>query len=301
MSDAEDLQINWGPDAPRPEAEPLLHVYTDLDGRINAAADRQYFADYDAIDVGVAADQGLLVFDPDGDRRPLSLSRAGEYGGDIATATRVRQLVDGDDLAETIKVPIEERGDLLVADVGAVLADDEEQRDKEIAQQNTVTVDGSSNTDAEIDIAGDDLMADTHSSQPLVEYYLVDALARGEREFTSREIAAALDADVGSRQVGFALSRLMDAHESPLDVRKTDKLSDDGATIWRVEPSVALAAKLEADDGVDLESVLGEDVGSVQALAEVLDVEEGEARRRAMDAGVYTDLEDHVDRPGVER
>ncbi|SEO73028.1 hypothetical protein SAMN05216388_1017130 [Halorientalis persicus] len=303
MSDAEEIDINWGPDQPTPTDEPQANVYPDGDVRVNAAAGRQFF-DTDEVAVGAAPDAGLLVFDPDCERTDQTLQihrTADEDGGEISATSRTRQLLDLDTLEETLRVPIVERPDgLLVADVGAVLADgdDDDSPDAERAEQMRDAM-----GDA-VDAAGDDpddILAEYHTSQPLVEEFLVDALARGQREFVASEIADAMDEGLGSVTVGHALSALMDADDAPMAVAKTDKTGDNNATVWRVEPGVELAAKLEADAAVDLEGVLGEDVDSVQALAEALDIEEGEARRRAMDAGVYTGLQDHVDRPGVER
>lgn len=108
---------------------PLLSVYGDLGGHINAAADRRWFAGHEYVRFWGDADAGLLGLEPTTDPNDgyvLALSRKGEndYGGDISPKPILRDVfgLTPDDVTETTRIPLEWRDDhdppVALADLG---------------------------------------------------------------------------------------------------------------------------------------------------------------------------------------
>ncbi|MFW6434806.1 MAG: hypothetical protein ACOCY1_00350 [Halovenus sp.] len=330
MSDAE-LNIDWGPNYTRPSDEPMVAIYTDLDGRLNAAADRQWFGEFDQTDVGVDADKGLLVFDPGGDRQPITISREKEHGGDISIAARAKQIVD--ELDETIQVPLEERGEFIIADVGAVLDDagDVERPDVASDQPDSDDAPGEdagsepdpredSEPESESEEAVDEVSTDdgepeqteerdsAHATtQPKVEEYLFQAVRDGDRRFKAKKIAAELDG-VGSRAVASCMTQLREA-DVPVVVTKEESDDPSEGAWWVVTPE----AEVETEDGpavLDLSAYTNDLTklrvqNAITGATNVLDVQKNlslpreEVAEILQTLGLYADL--NAGRPAVKQ
>jgi len=309
MSRADSLDVEWyeSQTAHRSD-DPQLTVYTNLNGYINAAADREWFADFDAMDIGFVVDEGLLVFRPDDDGR-YSLSREANkgQGADVHVTSAIKHAWGDPGLKDTQKVPMREAGGHIVADLSELVFDDTaDHRVQEAVQTATadpVDTAGEDHEDTaaeESELPGGEL-SEYHTNAPLVEEYLVHAVRQGDRELASADIVEAVDGDLDGRAVGGALRQLKTADDAPVHVSKSEE-QDDGRAVWHVEPEVDLFDHNDdAADDVAATLQAADDVESVQALADALGVSTGQARARARDAGVYGDLQDRVQRPGVER
>jgi hypothetical protein len=314
-SDDASLDVEWyeSQTAHRTD-DPQLTIYTNLNGYINAAADRQYFEDYDDLDIGFVTDEYLLVLRPADDGR-YALSREDEKGkgADIHVTSAIKHAWGDPGLEETQQVPIREAGGHIVADLSDLVGDDGDDAsldqsddapdtpEAEADSENTVDV-TETDADSESALPGGEL-DEYHTSQPLVEEYLVHAVTQGDRQFTSGDIADAVDGDLGGRAVGATLRQLKTAETAPLHVTKSDERQN-GTAVWHIEPEVDLFDDAETDtEADDVAETLqaADDADSVQALANALEVSPGRARVRARDAGVYGDLDDNVPRPGVNR
>jgi hypothetical protein len=315
MSQTDDgLDVDWyESETAFRNDDPRLTVYSNLNGYINAAADRRWFEDYDELDIGFVADEGLLVLRPTEDGR-YSLSRESNkgQGADIHITSAIKHAWGVLDIEDTTRVPLHEEGGHIVADLSELLTEDDDQADDEdktagreddqADDEDDPATEAAASNKAESELPGGDLQ-EYHTNHPLVEEFLVHAVKQGDREVTSAAIVDAVDGDLDGRAVGGALRQLKNADDAPIHVSKGDE-KDDGSAIWRIEPEVDLF-----DEGSDTKEVddmartlqAADDVDSVQELADELDVSEGRARTLAMESGAYSDLTDNVDRPGVER
>jgi hypothetical protein len=148
MSDADNLSVQWVAPAGGPNREPQLTIYSNLNGYINACADETWFAEYEAVDLGVVPDENLLVFRGD-DHGQFSLSRNAEKNGaDVSITATLKRHWPGLELDETTYVDLVERGNLVVADLSPLLPVDDDQ-----SSQDPSTVDADDANDAEGDAA----------------------------------------------------------------------------------------------------------------------------------------------------
>lgn len=333
MSDAEGIDpdsVDWGSDGPRQIDEPALTVYPDLDSRINAAADRAFFEDVDQLDAGVDHDNGLLVLDPGGDRRPLTISREGGRGGDISTASRLASLLGDDAVEESQQVDLVERGEFIVADVSALdqsASDDdpdepvdktdsdgsepepepEPEGESDESVQESVD-DAAATDDTPEDGDTGEGSADGHATtQPAVEDYLFEAVRDGDRRFKSKKIAAELDG-VGSRAVASCMTQLREA-DVPVVVTKEESDDPSEGAWWVVTPE----AEVETDDGpavLDLSSYTNDlsklrVQNAITGATNVLDVQKNlslpreEVAEILQTLGLYADL--NAGRSAVEQ
>jgi len=310
--------IQWHPDPQRGGSSDLA-IYQTLDGRIGAAADREWFADAEAVEIGSDPDDGLLALRPAGsDDEPQlrTLSRDSEAGAEVALASHLKHAFGEEPfggIEETIHVDLEwdDEFGAAVADLSEHLdSDDESRADEPVAVE--VDVDADDIVDelgGESEVGTQDVydpsVPDVYqpiSDYPEVEQAIVGDVLAGARDFVSREVAAQFD-EVNGLKVGQLFGSLQDS-DAPLHIEKAGK-TDENRTIWHVEPEADLVA-MAPDDGdepdrdTELLEVI-ENIDSVQELATALDVTEGKARARAKDEGVYTDLRDNVSRPGTDR
>lgn len=307
MSDAEGFDIDWGPDSPRPGEEPAIHIYADLDGRINAVADRQFFEGHEQADVGVDHDAGLLVIDPGGDRQPLSISRAKQAGGDIATAARLRRLLNVDELEETVKVPLEERGGYVIGDVVSAVQESDNDAGETDDEAAGAESDSPDENESEPQSVGADLPFEPgYTSKPAVERVLAEKLTEYDSvTVKAAEVGAA--ADVNATWAGRAINEL-DESDAPVDVKREHHDDSGTTTLYHVSlhsqagrpESQADAAVPDPDDSPSVETVrdCAETVHSIQELADLLELSEAEARFEARNADVYGQLRDNVRRMG---
>jgi len=105
---------------------PQLAIYPDGSGRINAAADRRWFDDTDAVEFYVDAEGralGLARCSEPGDHAYAATRSGGRPGRDVALTNVLAHLgIAADDLDETVYVRLEHnpREGLLVGDLDAL-------------------------------------------------------------------------------------------------------------------------------------------------------------------------------------
>lgn len=313
-TDNQSLDIEWyeSQTAHRSD-DPQLTVYTNLNGYINAAADREWFADFDAMDIGFVVDEGLLVFRPGDDGR-YSLSREADkgQGADVHVTSAIKHAWGDPGLKDTQKVPMREAGGHIVADVSGLVfdddADDRVQEAVETANADPMEVADEVSEDTtppadENETDAHPLFGDTYTSCPDVEWAIAERLTSHDAvTVTASDLAE--EVETSAPWAGRALN---DLGESKAPVAIEREYHDDPAettqyhVTFRGERDDDASESDDAADDVAATLQAADDVESVQALADELDVSAGQARARARDAGVYGDLQDRVQRPGVER
>jgi hypothetical protein len=121
MSDAEELDVEWFDPHNTPQGEAKLTVYSNLNGYVNAVADRRWFEGCDQFDLGVVPDEDLIVFRSDDDGR-YRFCREGSAGADVSITAALKRHWPELSLEETARVPMRQRGDLVVADLAPLLS-----------------------------------------------------------------------------------------------------------------------------------------------------------------------------------
>lgn len=143
-------------------ATPRLSIYPNGDGRINAAADREFFQSVDAVTVYVDDEAHRLALVPGaGGQQPLTLTRSGKEGGDIAIKGSMRRAgVDPDRIEETEFVELEEEQLFddttgMVADLSDLVDDDGSQAtDAHAAESESGESSASENPDTAVEAEG---------------------------------------------------------------------------------------------------------------------------------------------------
>ena len=293
---------------------PALSIYSDGNARVNAKADRAFDRPPAAQVLIDPATQRLRLEPADpSEENAYSLARENEAGADVSLITPLTRLgVDIEQLEETHIVDVV-GGDALIADISSLLEDELE--DTALSDQNEEAEDETEDSkvkpesdpsEGELESQDDEIGPDLRA----VAEHILDAYEPGE-EWLSSDVAEHVD--IRSQYAGRLQSELSDLSVGP-NVEKVE--TDPGqASRWTLTdsgdedntPDESGDSFDEADDETDeeIEPTLNEvrtaakDIDTIQELAEELDVSEGMGRRRAMDAMVYTDLQDDIRRPGV--
>lgn len=271
----------FDPDAPRHD-EPQLTIYGHLSGYVNAAADYQWFADYDAVIFHVDREATRLAIEPaTAEEGDYSLSRERDtLGADLSTRyPLVNELgFDDDTLDDSVFVDLEwddDRG-WAVADLEPLLDDGSD-----------------GGTERSPNTGGDTTDSDDGTKW---------CGACGKMLTSARGVSVHHGkADDGD-------------HTGPADIRDEPPEDDEGddqdgksdPDIDEDEPVVrddadADAAVPDPEDSVSNETVrdCAEQVDTLSELGELLDVSNGEARLLARDAGVLREIDDDHPRMGA--
>lgn len=128
------------------QSTPKLSVYTTGGGHFNAAAVRQLWdGDVEAFLIGSDAESCEIAFvtaDPDHDRSYAFSSDENGDGGDVTIAPALKDIgVEKDDIEETHQFDLEQDGDVVLADVSALLEEsDDDGSDERVFDEVTATV-----------------------------------------------------------------------------------------------------------------------------------------------------------------
>ena len=244
---------------------PRLTVYTNGNGYVNKAADTQLLDRPDACRVLVDQERQRIALDPTDDQDPdgYSVTRENDaHGGDLRIVGALERLgVDVDALDDTHFLPLDGEGDLAVADASDLV---------ETTTATDVRTDSS-------DRAMDGTTSDADASEDEADEPEEFSCTYDGCEFTSES------------------ERGKNIHETRAhdDEDEADDEPDDhgGTEVPDPEDVPSHETVRDCADGVD----------TVQELADLLEVEPGEARFLARDADVYRELQDQPPRPGVDR
>lgn len=285
MSEAQSF--DWQPvdedDRLHRDPVPRLSIYSDGSGRINAAADAEWFVDYDGFKRYADRTRGAIAFEPtDGDDVRV-ISRDEGKGGTVALKKALRRVgVDVDALDDSHRIELDAIDGMVVADVSRL-----------VEQPIAATRTGDRALDATTQAATDTDDADDESTgtgaETTVRSFIEKRVANApddRYEFTALDIANELDMD--GRTVGAKLRALRNDDDALVEVHVIDH-NDDNTATYRARPRGTV-------DDPSLEEVrdLVDEVDSVQELADELAVSEGQARRVAMDAEIYEQIDDDI-------
>lgn len=249
--------------------DPVLSVYPTLDAWLSAVADEQWFADADRVTVHIGPDEQRLALEPDDDGTH-GIYREREHGGDVSIKSVLRRLgIDEPD--ESVRLPIEwdaERG------WGVVELTPLRDRPDDVADKIVEDVTAAASPDGNSGGQSDTGDTTTGTIGP----------ADGAASDSDADAQYECDADgcdyTTDSKRGLAIHR--------------------GRTHDQNDAEDGSESDAEAADPSPAAQAAG-DCETVQELADALDVSVGVARTRARKAGVYSDLQDQVDRPGVSR
>lgn len=262
-------------DADRPQVnQPKLTIYSNLNGYLNAAADHQWFEDYDEVLFFVDADAMQLAIQPceegDGD---YQLSRDDGRGADIAIQYPLENGIgfDDDTLDETARVTLEWDDDRewAVADV-STLANDVQSATEQDSSASDDADDGSDESDDDGDTrkpspdgyasAEGDAWSGDYTSKPEVEAFVLERLKAGQREFTAGEVTDVVNTTAS--WTGRALTQLVNS-DAPVTTRIENDDQANEPTIYRLEPTDALLD--EFDGEAETRAIGGTDADSSDA------------------------------------
>lgn len=333
MSKSNDLSDIWTPiqTAQSTRTKPRLTIYSNGNGYINAAADKEFFDTPEALRLFVDEDSNRIGFVPVEDKTEdgaysFTTDTDYDHGGDIRLIPALEVLgVDINDLDDTRFFRIKEHEGLPSADVSELLdseterdpdaeaetvesESDEEGTERDTPETDTKDVEaatGSSQDSSEAPVAANDLTD--------VEANIVDLLAA-----QGPLAGPALRDELGETPYK-SLSELKDrglveVRQDPQDGRRSiyDLAGADAGELSVTESNDSSDAARDAgddaavpdpEDSPDAQTVrdCAKSTDSVQELAELLDLTDGEARFEARNAGVYDDLDDEVQPMGVGR
>ena len=252
---------------------PMVSLYRDGSGRINAAADFQWFFEHDGFKRHVDLDQCLIGFEPvDGDD-VRTVSREHDYGGTIALQGALTMLGhDPEELEETYQTELEREGDMVIADISDFVDHTETELTVEAGEQIEVELPGGDDSDGEEQEDSTEIWCGVCGAGP----FETNTKLGGHHN--------------GSRHEGATV---------PLDHEPTE---DELLAAGGDEPADHGEADVPDPDEVPTSTTVrdcAESVDTVQELGELLDVTTGKARFLARDADVYGDLRDDVAPMGV--
>jgi hypothetical protein len=273
-------------DAPRYD-DPLLTVYSNLNGYVNAAADYKWFDDYDWADIHTDAERDLLAIEPQPDGEgALKLSRRHGLGADLSFKPPLEHDLgfDTGDLDETYHVPLEwddEHG-WAVADLSAL-------RDGDTGDHEP-TNGGQRGDDADTD---DRWCSCGHG--PTSERGIRIHAGRTHDDDEDWEILDHPPEDSGDSNDEEDLS---DDLVDNLEADASGNIHDEHTVIDDGDGDAAVPDPESAVSN-DTVSEVAQQVETLSELADLLDTSTGEARLLARKAGVLTDVRDDMERMGV--
>lgn len=300
--------------------EPKLHVYTNLNGRLNAAADKEWFEAHDAVQIKADPDGERLGLAPDGEYEELenyAIGRDGDdnRGGEVAIKTALKSIgVTEDDVTEMQKLPLEEEDGVIVADVSPILDDSDSDIEEVLDEVNEPVEevvedleynDQEDANGASVDSSDEETVDDEPAEEDVdpraaIEGWAVGTVAGGRTyQLESREIAEQIPG-VSSRQVGQHLGQLRDDDAfSDVHIEREDRDDWDRAR-WRVAHPDRTGSDDEEEDTLREELVeAAEDVETLSEFADVIDAPSVDrARTIAMNADVYSRLDDNPEAYG---
>jgi len=301
--------------------EPLLIIYRGLSSRINAAADEQFFTDAEAVRLHVDTDRKLLWLEPVVEPAPdaYTISRDNTNGGTLSSRRALERVgLEQFDLEGSTSLELVERDGRIIADLSVLppVGDgtSADSGDPSAGRANNEAADSgdeSANDTGAADKGGElpppSVAVDTafdadHTDRQTILDYLTGVVSvDGEIAVRASAIAGVFER-FSSRVVGQHLSVLAD-HADDLDIKVRREEQTSGAAIWHIAPAVDKPGEIAGGGALEevRNTARADYVGSIDALAEHLDVTPDRARRLALDANVYADLTDSPPEGGYGR
>jgi hypothetical protein len=248
------------------QSAPRLTIYANGNAYVNTAADERYLDGAEAVRVLVDREASKLALDPTDEQDPNGYSVTREedsYGGAVRVVGGLERLgVDIDALEGTSFLPLEEQGEIAVADVSSLL-DDQTATDTRTGDR---AMDGTTSDADDTEASQNDEAEDDEAEGVACRYPDCDRVFGGENGRNIHE---------GQKHGG-----MWEGSEDHGDTEVPD-------------PEDVPSHETVRD--------CASNVNTVQELADLLDVDTPEARFLARDADAYGNLQDRPPRPGVDR
>jgi hypothetical protein len=286
--------------------DPRLTVYANGSGYINSAADRRFLDGSEQVRIRVDVEQQLVALESADEDMPgtFSLSREEEFGGNIhLTKTLSRFGIDVDDIEETHWFDLKALDGMAVADLSEISVNKQQSEAESNHDAETETEDTIEESTEEISEEVNRPAATTLETDE--ERAVVDMLA-AQGPLSGPAIKDEID-DAYETLGNLYERGLVEKWRDPQDGRRKlyslieDDCRDENGGVTKNRDAADDAAVPDPDDSHSQQTVrdCAKQVDTVQELAGLLDVSEGEARFEARQADVYGDLDDDVQPMGV--